>query len=155
MGTSVSAAIVRTPRCSAMTMLSQIVQTIESTNVRFESLIAIILRRSTASPVEVEVWRRDRGQCAICASTKNLHFDHDIRQAIAVTDRRKSAEALQGARVLILSGQFRGVEGVCLGEESSTGRWAISPDDSDEILSLTFERDFGLLVDLSGDPRLN
>jgi 5-methylcytosine-specific restriction endonuclease McrA len=22
--------------------------------------------------------RRDRGQCVLCGSTKNLHFDHDI-----------------------------------------------------------------------------
>jgi 5-methylcytosine-specific restriction endonuclease McrA len=30
------------------------------------------------TPVKVEVWRRDRGQCVECSSTKNLHFDHDI-----------------------------------------------------------------------------
>jgi hypothetical protein len=35
------------------------------------------------------------------------------------------------------------------------GLWAISPNDSSEILSLTFEKDFGLLMDLSGNPRLN
>jgi HNH endonuclease len=28
--------------------------------------------------VQVEVWRRDPGQCVECGSTKNLHFDHDI-----------------------------------------------------------------------------
>jgi len=28
--------------------------------------------------VKVEVWRRDRGQCVQCGSTRNLHFDHDI-----------------------------------------------------------------------------
>src|SRR5437773_6116168 len=27
---------------------------------------------------DFEVWRRDRGQCVQCGSTKNLHFDHDI-----------------------------------------------------------------------------
>jgi hypothetical protein len=30
------------------------------------------------TPVKVEVWRRDRGQCVQCGSTKNLHFDHNI-----------------------------------------------------------------------------
>jgi 5-methylcytosine-specific restriction endonuclease McrA len=30
------------------------------------------------TPVKVEVWRRDRGECVQCGSTKNLHFDHDI-----------------------------------------------------------------------------
>jgi len=30
------------------------------------------------TPPEVDVWRRDHGQCVQCGSTKNLHFDHDI-----------------------------------------------------------------------------
>ena len=62
---------------------------------------------------------------------------------------------LEGARVLILSGNYKGCEGVCLGESDRAGLWAISPDDSDEILSLVFEKDFGLLIDLSGNPELN
>jgi len=57
---------------------------------------------------------------------------------------------MQSARVLILSGPFKGAEGVCLGEDIG-GCWAVSPDRSDEILSLALERDFALLVDLSGD----
>ena len=28
--------------------------------------------------VKVEVWKRDRGSCGQCGSTKNLHFDHDM-----------------------------------------------------------------------------
>jgi hypothetical protein len=62
---------------------------------------------------------------------------------------------MQGARVLILSGEHKGRQGVCLGEADRAGLWAISPDDSDEILSLAFEKDFGLLVDLSGNPQRN
>lgn len=62
---------------------------------------------------------------------------------------------MQGARVLILSGEHKGRQGVCLGEADRAGLWAISPDDSDEILSLTFEKDFGLLVDLSTNPERN
>jgi hypothetical protein len=31
-------------------------------------------------------------------------------------------------------------------------RWTISPDGSDEILQLEFEKEFGLLIDLSFDP---
>ena len=61
---------------------------------------------------------------------------------------------MQGARVLILNGRFKGVEGVCLGEDTG-GCWAVSPDRHDEILSLVLERDFALLVDLSGDPLRN
>jgi hypothetical protein len=62
---------------------------------------------------------------------------------------------MQGARVLILTGEHKGEEGVCLGEAAQSGLWAISPDRSNEILSLAFERDFGLLVDLSANPQLN
>lgn len=62
---------------------------------------------------------------------------------------------MQGARVLILTGEYKGEQGVCLGEADREGMWAISPDDSDEILSLAFEKDFGLLVDLSANPELN
>jgi hypothetical protein len=69
--------------------------------------------------------------------------------------RLHSGENMQGARVLILTGEFKGEQGVCLGEATSSGLWAISPDHSDKILSLTFEKDFGLLVDLSANPRLN
>jgi hypothetical protein len=62
---------------------------------------------------------------------------------------------MQGARVLILTGEHKGEQGVCLGEADRRGLWAISPDRSDEILSLAFEKDFGLLVDLSANPELN
>ncbi len=60
-----------------------------------------------------------------------------------------------GARVIILQGEFAGREGVCLGETQEGGRWAVSPDGSDAIVSLSFERDFGLLIDLSADPSDN
>ena len=62
---------------------------------------------------------------------------------------------MQGARVLILTGGHKGEQGVCLGESDRPGLWAISPDDSDEILSFAFEKDFGLLVDLSANPQRN
>jgi hypothetical protein len=61
---------------------------------------------------------------------------------------------MPGARVLILSGAFKGDEGICLGQERN-GRWAISLDESDEILSLVLESDFALLVDLSANPICN
>ena len=72
-----------------------------------------------------------------------------------MTDPQKIDRKLEGALVLILTGNFRGQEGVCLGEQTADGRWPISPAGSDEILSLTFEKDFGLLVDLSANPTLN
>jgi hypothetical protein len=72
-----------------------------------------------------------------------------------MTNRLEAAREMEGARVLILTGEFKGDEGVCLGAATTRGPWTISPDGSDQILSLAFEKDFGLLVDLSADPRLN
>jgi hypothetical protein len=70
-------------------------------------------------------------------------------------ERTATGNNLEGCRVLILTGDFEGDEGVCLGRAASSGLWAISPDNSDEVLPLAFEKDFGLLLDLSGNPRLN
>jgi len=44
----------------------------------FGRVVDLPHNRLIPTPVKVEVWRRDRGQCAQCGSTKNLHFDHDI-----------------------------------------------------------------------------
>lgn len=72
-----------------------------------------------------------------------------------MTNRLESQPEMEGARVLILTGEFKGEEGICLGQALCDGLWAISPDNSDEILSFVFEKDFGLLMDLSGNPRHN
>jgi hypothetical protein len=34
--------------------------------------------RVIPTSVKREVWKRDSGQCIICGSQENLHFDHDI-----------------------------------------------------------------------------
>jgi hypothetical protein len=60
-----------------------------------------------------------------------------------------------GCRILIVAGRYEGREGVCIGKSKDGVRWAVSPDDSDEILQLVFEKDFALLVDLSSDPEVN
>ncbi len=62
---------------------------------------------------------------------------------------------LSGCRVLIVSGLHAGQEGVCLGPSAGGKKWSVSPDESNEILSLTFEKEFGLLVDMSGDVQRN
>ena len=62
---------------------------------------------------------------------------------------------LSGYRVVIVSGSHAGQEGVCLGRAADGKKWSVSPDDSNEILSLMFEKEFGLLVDVSGDVRQN
>ena len=42
-------------------------------------------------------------------------------------------------------------KGVCAGKSADGKRWAISPDGSDEILQLVFDKEFGLLADLSAN----
>jgi hypothetical protein len=39
-----------------------------------------LLRQTRVIPtlVKVEVWKRDQGQCVLCHSKDNLHFDHDV-----------------------------------------------------------------------------
>jgi hypothetical protein len=68
---------------------------------------------------------------------------------------RKAKKDLSGCRVLIVSGPHAGQEGVCLGLAADENKWSVSPDESNEILSLTFEKEFGLLVDMSGDAKRN
>jgi len=34
--------------------------------------------RLIPSAVKLEVWTRDKGQCVLCGSKRNLHFDHDL-----------------------------------------------------------------------------
>ena len=34
--------------------------------------------RLIPTQVKKEVWQRDKGRCATCGSSKNLHFDHDL-----------------------------------------------------------------------------
>src|SRR5438477_9088226 len=44
----------------------------------FGRVVELPHNRLIPTPVKVEAWRRDRGQCVQCGSTRNLHFDHDI-----------------------------------------------------------------------------
>jgi hypothetical protein len=70
-------------------------------------------------------------------------------------DRATQKPLFDGARVLILTGDFAGEHGVCLGASGNSAKWNISPDGSDAILEMEFEKEFGLLVDLSDDPSRN
>jgi len=67
----------------------------------------------------------------------------------------KEKTDFSGSRVLILVGPHAKEEGVCVGRSADGKRWAISPDGSSEILQLHFEKEFGLLVDLSVNPTHN
>lgn len=68
---------------------------------------------------------------------------------------KKSKRDLSGCRVLITAVPHAGAEGVCLGKSADGEKWSVSPDDADEILSLTFEKEFGLLLDMSGETERN
>jgi hypothetical protein len=34
--------------------------------------------RLIPTTVKLEVWARDKGQCVLCGTKENLHFDHDL-----------------------------------------------------------------------------
>jgi len=38
----------------------------------------LLHNRVIPSAVKLEVWQRDKGQCVLCGSKNNLHFDHDL-----------------------------------------------------------------------------
>ena len=69
---------------------------------------------------------------------------------MVMSSSRARSDSFEGARVLILSGESTGCAGTCLGRAADGERWAVSPDESERIVDLTFEEDFGLLLDLSG-----
>lgn len=45
--------------------------------------------------VKIEVWKRDKGQCVLCGSKENLHYDHDLPFS-------KGGTSLTGENVRIL-----------------------------------------------------
>lgn len=53
-----------------------------------------------------------------------------------------------GQRVIILAGQYLGNEGVCLGRSADGSKWMVSPDNSNEIIPLVFDMEFGILVSM-------
>jgi hypothetical protein len=64
---------------------------------------------------------------------------------------KKTPKDLSGCRILIESGPHAGQEGICLGRAADGKYRPFSPVDSNELLNLTFEDEFGLLLDMSGD----
>ena len=78
--------------------------------------------------------------CSLAAKSISDHVFSNEESAPECRENGRSG-------VLILTGEHKGEEGVCLGEGHRAGMGAISPDHSDEVLSLEYEKDFGLLVD--------
>ena len=68
---------------------------------------------------------------------------------------KKSPKDLSGCRLLITAGPHAGAEGVCLGKSADGKKWLVSPDDSNEILSLVFEKELALVLDMSGEAERN
>jgi hypothetical protein len=64
----------------------------------------------------------------------------------------RAPKILAGTRVLILAEPHAGEEGVCLGPADADGSWFVSPESSNEVLRLEFERDFGLLIERPPHP---
>ena len=48
--------------------------------------------------------------------------------------------------VIILTGEFTGQEGFCLGPSGEKGIFAVTPNSSNRILHLRFDEDFGILI---------
>ncbi len=40
--------------------------------------VSISHTRIIPSEVKMQVWKRDHGECVLCGSSENLHFDHDL-----------------------------------------------------------------------------
>jgi hypothetical protein len=89
-----------------------------------------------------------------CARRAHFTAARNSKESCTTGRHSRSLYSMQGSPVLILSGEFKGDEGICLGKDRN-GHWAISPDGSDEILPLLFEHEFALLIDLSADPVWN
>ena len=53
-------------------------QPVEKPFLRKTKVIYLPHTRLIPTHIKVEVWKRDKGKCVICGSTKNLHYDHDI-----------------------------------------------------------------------------
>lgn len=62
----------------------------------------------------------------------------------------------QDRNVIILTGEFMGGEGICLGPAPGRpGWWAVSPHTSDRILALRLGNDFGILLNSGQEPGRN
>lgn len=57
-------------------------------------------------------------------------------------------------QVIILTGEFAGQEGYCLGPTHS-GLWAVTPNSSGKVLDLRFDEDFGILINKGQSPGKN
>jgi hypothetical protein len=66
---------------------------------------------------------------------------------------KKLPKDLNGCRVQIAADSHTGHEGVCLGRAADGKKWSVLSNDPNEILSLTFDKVFGLLLDMSRDPQ--
>lgn len=61
-----------------------------------------------------------------------------------------------GRTVIILAGEFAGEEGTCLGRSpGEKDRWAVSPNSSDQIVNLLFEKEFGVILNSGQEPGKN
>lgn len=60
-----------------------------------------------------------------------------------------------GKTVIILRGEFAGLEGFCLGSAGEKGLWAVTPNTSNSILRLRLDEDFGILINPGQAPGKN
>jgi hypothetical protein len=75
-----------------------------------------------------------------------------MRSFISQIEQERSGSMVEklpdpsGQRVIILAGRYSGQEGVCLGRATGDSQWMVSPDNTNEILPMVFDKDFGILI---------
>ena len=82
-----------------------------------------------------------------------------MRPAVAFFDVKRSTGTQNlpdptNHQVIILTGEFAGEEGYCLGPTHG-GLWAVTPNSSGKVLDLKFDADFGILINKAQAPGKN
>ena len=100
-------------------------------------------------PLKALIWESEDGKVWI--SYNRPEFLR-ARHGLDMLPFEKVGRLLPRANFVWSSRRTRGrLLGACGGSE----RWSVSPDESNEVLCLVFEKDFGLLLNMSGDVGRN
>lgn len=67
-----------------------------------QSSVPDLQRRIIPAAVKLAVWKRDKGACVLCGSTKGLHFDH-----ILPYSRGGTSESAENVQILCMKHNIR------------------------------------------------
>ena len=54
--------------------------------------------------------------------------------------------------MIILAGEYAGQEGFCLGPSGESGVFAVTPNSSNRVVRLRFDKEFGILINKGQEP---